>query len=77
MDILAKDPRNPMVRQKWLNVEDKSCMFFKCIAINHGSKKPTKNIPYTWIFSDSFNLSNRPEFLKEIVDRGLMYETEK
>jgi hypothetical protein len=77
MDILAKDPRNPMIRQKWLNCEDKTCFFWKSISIHHGAKKPTKNIPYTWIFSDSFNLSNRPEFLQEIIDRGLMYETEK
>lgn len=76
MTILAEDKRNPMVRQKWLNCEDKTCFFFKSIAIQHGAKKPTKNIPYTWIFSENFNLSNRPEFLQEIKDRDLMYETE-
>jgi hypothetical protein len=54
-------------------VEDKVCFGFKHIAIQHCSKKPTKNIPYTWIFSENFNLSNRPEFLQEIRDRGLMY----
>jgi hypothetical protein len=73
MDILAKDPRNPMVRQKWLNCEDKTCFMYKHIAITHGAKRPTSNIPYTWIFSDTFNLSNRLEFLQEIRDRGLMY----
>lgn len=76
MSMLVNDRRNPMVRQKWLNVEDKTCFFWKRISINHGAKKATKNIPYTWIFSDTFNLANRPEFLQEIKDRGLMYETE-
>jgi hypothetical protein len=74
MDILVNDPRNPMTSQKYLNVEDKTCFFWKHIGIHHGAKKPTKNIPYTWIFSDDFNLSNHNDFLKNIKERNLMYE---
>ena len=74
MDILVNDARNPMTSQKYLNVEDKTCFFFKAISIRHGAKKPTKQIPYTWIFSDTFNLSNRPEFLDEIKNKNQMYE---
>lgn len=73
MKILVDHPKNPMKFQKWLNCEDKTCFFFKHIAISHGAKKPTKQIPYTWIFSEDFNLSNRPEFLNEIDNKGLMY----
>lgn len=73
MDLLVNHRLNPMTSQKYLNVEDKTCFFFKAIAIHHGSKKPTKNIPYTWIFPDNFNLSDRPEFLEETRFRGLMY----
>ena len=74
MDLLVNHPLNPMTSQKYLNIEDKSCFFFKAIAIRHGAKKPTKQIPYTWIFPDNFNLSNRSEFLDEIKFKGLMYE---
>jgi hypothetical protein len=77
MKILVEDKRNPMVRQKWLNCEDKTCFMWKHIAISHGEKRPTKNIPYTWIFSDNFSLSSRSEFLDEIKERKLMYYTEK
>lgn len=77
MMILVEDRRNPMIRQKWLNCEDKTCFMWKHIAIQHGAKRPTKQIPYTWIFSENFNLSNRPEYLQEIKDRKLMYETEE
>jgi hypothetical protein len=74
MDVLVNDPRNPMREQKYLNVEDKTCFFWKHISIQHGAKKPTKNIPYTWIFSDNFNLSNHSDFLVNIHDRKLMYQ---
>jgi hypothetical protein len=74
MDILVNDSRNPMTSQKYLNVEDKSCFFYKAIAIHHGAKKPTKNIPYTWIFPETFNLSNHSNFLDRINERNLMYE---
>jgi hypothetical protein len=56
METLVNHPKNPMKSQKWLNVEDKSCFFFKHIAISHGTKSPTKRIPYTWIFPESFSL---------------------
>jgi hypothetical protein len=72
MRILVEHPSNPMQSQKYLNVEDKTCFFWKHIAISHGEKKPTHQIPYTWIFSDTFNLSNRFEFLQEIKDRNMM-----
>ena len=74
MNSIVNDPRNPMREQKWLNCEDKLCFWWKHISISHGAKKPTKQIPYTWIFSDTFNLSNRPEFLDEIKNKNKMYE---
>jgi hypothetical protein len=74
MKVLVEHPLNPMVRQKYLNVEDKTCFFWKHIAISHGEKRPTKNIPYTWIFEDKFNLGNDKLFLDSIKDRSLMYE---
>jgi hypothetical protein len=74
MDLLVNHPLNPIHTQKYLNIEDKTCFFFKAIAIRRGAKKPTKQIPYTWIFPDTFNLSDRPEFLDEIKYRGKMYE---
>lgn len=74
MDLLVNDPRNPMREQKYLNVEDKTCFFWKHIGIHHGAKKPTKNIPYTWIFASDFNLSNHSDFLDRINERNLMYE---
>lgn len=73
MKILVEHPKNPMHSQKYLNVEDKTCFFWKHIAISHGEKRPTKNIPYTWIFNDKFNLGNSPNFLLGIHDRELMY----
>jgi hypothetical protein len=74
MNIVVNDPRNPMREQKWLNCEDKLCFWWKHISITHGAKKATKQIPYTWIFSDTFNLANRAEFLDEIKAKNLMYE---
>ena len=56
MDLLVHHPKNPMVSQKYLNVEDKTCFFWKHIAITHGEKRPTKRIPYTWIFPKEFSL---------------------
>lgn len=74
MDLLVNHPLNPIHMQKYLNIEDKTCFFWKSISITHSAKKPTKQIPYTWIFPDTFNLSDRPEFLDEIKYRGKMYE---
>jgi len=64
MDLLVNHPNNPMESQKYLNVEDKTCFFYKHIAISHGIKSPTKRIPYTWIFDGEFNLAKNPD--KEI-----------
>lgn len=60
MRLLCEDNRNVMTCQKMLNVEDKTCFFAKHIAINHGIKKPTKRIPYTWIFPREFELAVHP-----------------
>jgi len=73
MATLVNHSSNPMTSQKYLNVEDKTCFFWKHIAISHGEKRPTKNIPYTWIFNSKFNLSNHPDFMDRIVERELMY----
>ena len=56
MHLLRDDPRNPMTSQKMLNIEDKTCFFYKHIAISHGVKSPTKRIPYNWIFPETFSL---------------------
>ena len=56
MHMLRDDPRNPMTSQKMLNIEDKTCFFYKHIAISHGVKSPTKRIPYNWIFPETFSL---------------------
>jgi hypothetical protein len=73
MATLVNHSSNPMTSQKYLNVEDKTCFFWKHIAISHGEKRPTKNIPYTWIFDSKFNLSNHSDFIDGIVQRELMY----
>ena len=45
MQTLAEHKSNPIKEQKWLNIEDKTCFFYKHIAINHNVKSPTKRIP--------------------------------
>lgn len=72
MNIVVNDPRNPMIRQKWLNCEDKLCLWYKHIAINHGAKRPTKNIPYGWIFPITYNLGNHPDFLQNLRSKNLL-----
>jgi hypothetical protein len=74
MDLLVNDPRNPMKSQKYLNVEDKTCLWWKWVAIHHGAKRPTKNIPYSWIFPTTFNLGNHPDFLQNLQNRNLLDE---
>ena len=61
MKYLCEHSSNPMERQKMLNVEDKSCLMWKHIAINHGVKHATKRIPYDWIFPMDFDLAKHPE----------------
>jgi hypothetical protein len=39
----------------WLDMEDKTCFFYKHIAISHGIKSPTKRIPRNWIVPDDFS----------------------
>ena len=56
MQTLAHHPKNPIREQMWLNLEDKTCFFYKHIAITHGVKRPTKRIPYDWIFPNEFSL---------------------
>ena len=60
MSYLCEHSDNPMTSQHWLNVEDKSCLFYKSIAIRHGVKSPTKRIPYDWIFPMNFDLAKHP-----------------
>jgi hypothetical protein len=64
MKILCEDPRNPMTSQKMLNCEDKTCFAWKHLAIGRGEKRPTKRIPYNWIFPDSFDLAKRSDSIK-------------
>jgi hypothetical protein len=74
MDLLVNHKSNPIHIQKYLNIEDKTCLFWKHIAINHGQKKPTKNIPYGWIFPTTFNLGNHPDFLQNLQDKNLLID---
>ena len=60
MEVLASHPSNPIKEQNWLNLEDKTCFFYKHIAISHGIKSPTKRIPYNWIFDSNFDLAKHP-----------------
>jgi len=61
MTVLAEHPSNPIEEQMWLNLEDKTCFFYKHIAVSQGIKSPTKRIPYSWIFDPSFDLAKHPE----------------
>jgi len=56
MDYLSQHPSNPMIRQKYLNVEDKLCFFYKHIAISNGIKQTTKQIPYDWVYPKNWSL---------------------
>jgi hypothetical protein len=56
MDYLSHHPNKPMVRQKYLNVEDKLCFFYKHIAISNGIKQTTKQIPYDWVYPKKWSL---------------------
>jgi len=60
MTLLAEHPSNPIKDHVWLNLEDKTCFFYKHIAISLGIKSPTKRIPYGWIFDNKFNLAKHP-----------------
>ena len=56
MVYLYNHPSNPMVRQKFLNLEDKLCFFWKHIAITQGIKNTTKQIPYYWVYPREWSL---------------------
>jgi len=56
MLYLYHHPSNPMVRQKFLNLEDKLCFFYKHIAITQGIKQTTKQIPYEWVYPREWSL---------------------
>lgn len=56
MVYLYNHPSNPMVRQKFLNLEDKLCFFYKHIAITQGIKNTTKQIPYDWVYPREWSL---------------------
>ena len=75
MQTLCEDGRSPVTEQHMLNHEDKTCFFYKHIAITHGVKKPTKRIPYNWIFPNDFNLANHPE--GKVILNGCGYQQNK
>jgi len=56
MLYLYEHPNNPMKRQKFLNLEDKLCFFYKHIAIRNGIKQTTKQIPYDWVYPKNWSL---------------------
>ena len=61
MLYLANHPDNPMERQKLLNVEDKQCFLDKFVRIQAGTKRPTKRIPYHWMFPMDYDLAKHPK----------------
>lgn len=56
MLYLYNHKSNPIREQKWLNLEDKLCFFYKHIAITNGIKDTTKQIPYEWVYPKEWSL---------------------
>ena len=56
MKYLVEHPLNPIKKQKYLNVEDKLCMYYKHLAIRNGVKQQTKQIPYEWVYPSNWSL---------------------
>ncbi len=68
MVYLANHGSNPIVRQKFLNLEDKLCFFYKHIAITQGIKQTTKQIPYDWVYPREWSLkTNKYDRLKNVA----------
>jgi hypothetical protein len=59
MDMLRDHPGNPIHTQKYLNIEDKLCFFYKHIGLKVGFKKATKKIPYNWVYPDDWSLKGK------------------
>lgn len=53
---LYEHPSNPIKHQKFLNLEDKLCFFYKHIAIRNAIKQTTKQIPYDWVYPKNWSL---------------------
>jgi len=56
MMYLERHTDNPIREQKYLNLEDKLCFFYKHIAITKGVKQTTKQIPYSWVYPENWSL---------------------
>ena len=56
MNYLVNHKSNPIYTQKYLNIEDKLCFFYKHIAIKNGVKSTTKQIPYDWVYPIEWSL---------------------
>jgi hypothetical protein len=56
MNELKFHPDNPIRMHHYLNLEDKLCMHYKFMAIHHGVKKQTKQIPYSWVYPENWSL---------------------
>jgi len=56
MLYLYEHQDNPIHTQKYLNLEDKLCFFYKHIAIRNGVKQTTKQIPYDWVYPTNWSL---------------------
>jgi hypothetical protein len=56
MDYLKAHPSNPIHTHQYLNLEDKLCFFYKHIAIRHGVKNTTKQIPWDWVYPVGWSL---------------------
>ena len=56
MLYLYEHPNNPIKHQKFLNLEDKLCFFYKHIAIRNAIKQTTKQIPYDWVYPKNWSL---------------------
>jgi hypothetical protein len=56
MDLLRDHTSSPIKRHKYLNLEDKLCMFNKHIGMRHGVKRQTKQVPYDWVYPNDWSL---------------------
>ena len=62
-EVIKNHQNSPIKKQYNINIEDKACFFFKHITMYVGIQKATKQIPYNYVFPESFSL-------KKVTDHG-------
>tara|TARA_Y100001937_G_scaffold41998_1_gene59535 strand:- start:1096 stop:2061 length:966 start_codon:yes stop_codon:yes gene_type:complete len=60
-EIIKTHSKSPIIRHHNINIEDKACFFFKHITMYVGIQKATKQIPYEYVFPNSFSLEKKGE----------------